>query len=87
MAHGAQPVDGAWDGELRGSKSLDDVSASAPAGLLHRPKYLVDAGKATSDALGIQRSPGEDAVALEERLGPGVRTAGRIDVGCRLVHR
>jgi hypothetical protein len=82
LADGAQPVDGAGDGELRCPESLDHVPASTPAGLLHRPKHLIDAGKSTSDALGVQCPSGEDPVALEERLGAGIRPAGRVGLGC-----
>jgi hypothetical protein len=83
VADGTQPINGAWDRELCCSEPFDDVPTSAPAGFLHDPQHLVNAGEATGDSLGIQGASGEYPVALEEGLGPCVRPAGRVGLGYR----
>ena len=78
LAYGPQPVEGARQGELRGTEPIDEVAAPDPAGILHRAEDRVDGAEATLDALGRDGLAGQDAVALEEREALRVEPFGRV---------
>ena len=75
---GAQPVDGARGGELRGAELLDEVAAPGAALLLEAAEHLVGEREAAEHALGLHGAAGDDAVALEQHLAEGVPADRRV---------
>ena len=62
--------------ELGGAEPGDEVAAADVARLLHGLEDRVDADEAARDAFGEDRLAGDDAVAVEELPGEGVRALG-----------
>ena len=76
----AEAVDRPGKRELGRTKPVDEVAPPDSTGFLERPQDGVDPCKATLDALGEHRLPGQDAVAVQQgerqRVEPPCR-AGR----------
>ena len=66
-----QTVDGPGQRELGATETLDEVAAAHPAALLHLAVARGTRRRSRPDALGQDRVPGHDAVALQERARQG----------------
>ena len=67
----AQPIDGAGKCELGSAQPLDEVAPPDPPHLLHSTEDRVQARESTREAFGQDVGPGQEAVAVEEKFGPG----------------
>jgi hypothetical protein len=63
---GAQHVEGAWEGELRGALTLQGVDATAATGLFHGAQDPVRRGESSGQACGADSLACDDAVAVKE---------------------
>jgi hypothetical protein len=79
----AQPVHRAGGAELGGAQPLDEVAASAAAGLLEGREHLVDRREPAGDPLADDGAAGHDAVPLEQVLGGGVGALRGVGVALR----
>ena len=77
LAHLAQAVDGAGQGELGGAEAADEVPPADLAALLEHLQHAVHGGVPADHAFGEHGLAGDDAVALDELQRRGVGRLGR----------
>jgi len=77
IAQGPKPVDRARQGKLRTAESLDEVTATNSARLLHRAQHRVQGGEASGPSLRHDSFAGQDSVALKQNAGRGVQSFRR----------
>ena len=79
----AKAVDCAGRAELRRTQPFDEVAATNPTGLLGRGQDAVDAGETARDVFRTNRPAGQDAIAVQEHLGPRVCRDRRVALAAR----
>jgi hypothetical protein len=75
---GTQPVDSAGGAELGRTQAVDEVPATAATGLLEPRQHAVRRGEAAGRPLARDGAARDDTVPVEQALGRGVGTPGRV---------